>query len=80
MLRAISLILTVSLLSACGSNTVQTKTVYVENNTVCDIIKKPMVTHMRTMVDNGEKMIGAGADEVLVTGVDLSDTYKETCK
>ena len=71
-----------SLLIGCGSNTkVVTREVVVDRgNTVCDVMKRPVGKHMNTVIDNGEKIIGIGAGEVVVTASELSDVYTTACK
>ena len=34
---------------------------------------------MRSIIDNGEGIIGIGADEVIVTGTEVSDAYDKSC-
>lgn len=78
------LVLAVSILTvaSCGSNTrTVTKEVIVDRGeVVCDVLDKPVNRHMRAVIANGEKIIGVGADEVVVTASELSDVYKESCK
>lgn len=67
------------LLTACGNATV-TKTVEIgRTGTICSIIGKPLDRHMRAVVSNGEAILSAGADEVVVTASELSDTYEGAC-
>ena len=78
------LVLTISILTvaSCGSNTrTVTKEVIVDRGeVVCDVLDKPVDRHMRSVIANGEKIIGVGADEVVVTASELSDVYKKSCK
>ena len=58
-----------------------TKEVIVDSGEViCDVLNKPVDRHMRSVIANGDKIIGLGADEVVVTASELSDVYKESCK
>lgn len=58
-----------------------TKEVIVDRGeVVCDVLDKPVDRHMRSVIANGEKIIGIGADEVVVTASELSDVYKKSCK
>lgn len=72
----------VSLLTACANNTrTVTKEVIVDRGAVvCDVLDKPVDRHMRSVIANGEKIIGVGGDEVVVTASELSDVYKKSCK
>lgn len=66
-------------LSACSSAT-KVETKYVEQvSPVCNVLKNPVNKHMRTIVKNGEKILGVGADAVIVTGTELSDVYVASC-
>ena len=69
------------LLTACGSVTkVETKVVKVPTDSVvCEVIEKPLTKHMKTIVKNGEKILGAGGDDVIVSGSELSDTFDGAC-
>lgn len=42
-------------------------------------MKGPIDKHMRSLIDNGEAIIGVGGDEVLVTGSEVSDAYDKSC-
>ena len=70
------------LLTACASNTrTVTKEVIVDRGeVVCDVLNKPVNRHMRSVIANGDKIIGVGGDEVVVTASELSDVYKKSCK
>ena len=72
----------VLLLTACGNNTrTVTKEVIIDRGeVVCDVLDKPVDRHIRSVIANGEKIIGLGADEVVVTASELSDVYKKSCK
>ena len=78
----IPIVMVVSLLIGCASNTrTVTKEVIVDRGeVVCDVLDKPVDRHMRSVIANGEKIIGIGADEVVVTASELSDVYKKSCK
>lgn len=71
------------LLTGCAKDTpTQSKIIRVPTETtavVCDVLEKPLDKHMRSIVKNGEAILGAGADEVLVTGSELSDTFDGAC-
>ena len=68
-----------SLLSACG-NATETVKVIDRGSVVCDVLLDPVNTHMNIIIDNGEKLIVAGVDEVIVTASELSDVYERSCK
>ena len=72
----------VSLLTACGISTrTVTKEVIVDRGeVVCDVLDKPVDRHMRAVIAKGDKIIGVGGDEVVVTASELSDVYKKSCK
>ena len=78
------LVLAVSILTvaSCTSNTrTVTKEVIVDRGeVVCDVLDKPVDRHMRAVIANGDKIIGVGGDEVVVTASELSDVYKKSCK
>ena len=78
----IPIVMVVSLLTACASNTrTVTKEVIVDRGSVvCDVLDKPVNRHMRAVIANGDKIIGVGGDEVVVTASELSDVYKRSCK
>lgn len=80
MKKLIMVAVSVLALSACAGKELEIKKVFVDTNATCEILQEPLDSHMNSVIDNGEKMISAGADEVLVTAVDLTDTYKETCR
>ena len=42
-----------------------------------DVLDKPVDSHMRSVIANGEKIIGVGADEVVVTASELSDVVQK---
>ena len=46
---------------------------------VCSVLKGHINKHMRSIIDNGEGIIGIGADEVIVTGTEVSDDYDKSC-
>lgn len=65
------------LLSACGPDT------EVKSNPIkayCSVIREPLENHMDSLIDFGEVIIVVGADEVLVTGSELSDVFETACK
>ena len=69
-----------SLLTACGNATKEVQIKYIEQvSPVCSVLKRPINRHMNTIIDNGEKILGVGADEVIVTGTELSDVYVASC-
>ena len=70
------------LLTACANNTrTVTKEVIVDRGeVVCDVLDKPVNRHMRAVIANGDKIIGVGGDEVVVTASELSDVYKKSCR
>lgn len=76
------IVMVVSLLIGCGNNTrTITKEVIVDRGAVvCDVLDKPVDRHMRAVIANGDRIIGVGADEVVVTASELSDVYKKSCK
>lgn len=78
------LVLTISILTvaSCTNNTrTVTKEVIVDRGAVvCDVLDKPVDRHMRSVIANGDKIIGLGADEVVVTASELSDVYITACK
>ena len=78
----IPIVMVVSLLIGCSNNTqTVTKEVIVDRGeVVCDVLDKPVDRHMRAVIANGDKIIGVGADEVVVTASELSDVYKKSCK
>ena len=80
--KIIPIVMVVSLLTACGANTrTVTKEVIVDRGeVVCDVLDKPVNRHMRAVIANGDKIIGVGGDEVVVTASELSDVYRESCK
>ena len=78
------LVLAISILTvaSCTNNTrTVTKEVIVDRGeVVCDVLDKPVDRHMRSVIANGDKIIGVGGDEVVVTASELSDVYKRSCK
>lgn len=46
---------------------------------VCSVLKGPINKHMNSIIDHGEGIIGIGADEVIVTGTEVSDAYDKSC-
>ena len=78
------LVLAISILTvaSCSNNTrTVTKEVIVDRGeVVCDVLDKPVDRHMRAVIANGDKIIGVGGDEVVVTASELSDVYKKSCK
>ena len=64
------------LLSACVPATEKDK---INDLAVCGVLSIPISNHMNAIIDNGEKMIGVGADEVIVTGDELSVVYETAC-
>ena len=78
------LVFTISIftVTSCASNTrTVTKEVIVDRGSVvCDVLNKPVNRHMRAVIANGDKIIGVGGDEVVVTASELSDVYKRSCK
>ena len=82
MIKLLVFTLSIFTVASCGINTrTVTKEVIVDRGEViCDVLNKPVDRHMRSVIANGDKIIGLGADEVVVTASELSDVYKESCK
>ena len=82
MIKLLVLAISILTVASCTNNTrTVTKEVIVDRGeVVCDVLNKPVDRHMRAVIANGEKIIGIGADEVVVTASELSDVYKRTCK
>lgn len=64
------------LLTACATDSLPIN----ENPAVCTSLEKPLNTHVDSLVDNGENILGVGADEVLVTGNILASAYDAACE
>ena len=82
MIKLLVFALSIFTVASCGNNT---KTVIKEvivdrGEVVCDVLDKPVNRHMRAVIANGDKIIGVGGDEVVVTASELSDVYKRSCK
>lgn len=74
-----AIVITTVLMTACTSGTkVETKFVD-RTGVICEVIEKPLDSHMRTVVKNGNVILNIGADEVIVTATELSDTYETAC-
>lgn len=63
-------------LNACGKPTTET---VLSNSAVCQAIRNPIDNHMNAIIDSGDKILSVGADEVIVTASELSDSYQATC-
>jgi hypothetical protein len=73
LVKPILLVILLSALSACGP---------VLNGNLgafCEGSKRSFDEHVDSLVSNGEKMINAGAGDVLVTGDQLITVYDEAC-
>ena len=84
MIKLLVFTLSIFTVASCANNT-QTRTVTKEvivdrGEVVCDVLDKPVDRHMRAVIANGDKIIGVGGDEVVVTASELSDVYKKSCK
>ena len=82
MIKLLVLAISILTVASCTNNTrTVTKEVIVDRGeVVCDVLDKPVDRHMKAVIANGEKIIGIGADEVVVTASELSDVYKKSCK
>ena len=82
MIKLLVFTLSIFSVASCASNTrTVTKEVIVDRGeVVCDVLDKPVDRHMRSVIANGDKIIGVGGDEVVVTASELSDVYKKSCK
>ena len=82
MIKLLVLAISILTVASCTNNTrTVTKEVIVDRGeVVCDVLDKPVDRHMRAVIANGDKIIGVGADEVVVTASELSDVYKKSCK
>ena len=82
MIKLLVLAISILTVASCTNNTrTVTKEVIVDRGeVVCDVLDKPVDRHMRAVIANGDKIIGVGADEVVVTASELSDVYRESCK
>ena len=82
MIKLLVFALSIFTVASCASNTrTVTKEVIVDRGSVvCDVLNKPVDRHMRAVIANGDKIIGVGGDEVVVTASELSDVYKRSCK
>lgn len=76
------MVVALSLLTACGTDTkIETRIVKVPTeDVVCEVMEKPLTKHMKSLVKNGDKILGTGADDVIVSGSELSDTFDGACK
>ena len=82
MIKPLVLAISILTVASCTNNTrTVTKEVIVDRGeVVCDVLNKPVDRHMRSVIANGDKIIGVGGDEVVVTASELSDVYKRSCK
>ena len=82
MIKLLVLAISILTVASCTNNTrTVTKEVIVDRGeVVCDVLDKPVDRHMRAVIANGDKIIGVGGDEVVVTASELSDVYKISCK
>ena len=82
MIKLLVLAISILTVASCTNNTrTVTKEVIVDRGeVVCDVLDKPVDRHMRSVIANGDKIIGVGGDEVVVTASELSDVYKRSCK
>ena len=82
MIKLLVLAISILTVASCANNTrTVTKEVIVDRGeVVCDVLDKPVDRHMRAVIANGDKIIGVGGDEVVVTASELSDVYKRSCK
>ena len=82
MIKLLVLAISILTVASCTNNTrTVTKEVIVDRGeVVCDVLDKPVDRHMRAVIANGDKIIGVGADEVVVTASELSDVYKKSCR
>ena len=82
MIKLLVLAISILTVASCTNNTrTVTKEVIVDRGeVVCDVLDKPVDRHMRAVIANGDKIIGVGGDEVVVTASELSDAYRESCK
>ena len=78
---AILTVMGLSLLSGCAKDIETQAEVRVIDRTgvVCSVLKGPINKHMNSIIDHGEGIIGIGADEVIVTGTEVSDAYDKSC-
>lgn len=81
MLKVIALLLLGSTITACAKDIETQAEVRVIDRTgvVCNVLKGPIDKHMNAIIDNGDGLIGIGADEVIVTGSEVSDAYDKSC-
>ena len=82
MIKLLVFTLSIFTVASCANNTrTVTKEVIVDRGeVVCDVLDKPVDRHMRSVIANGDKIIGVGGDEVVVTASELSDVYKKSCR
>ena len=82
MIKLLVLAISILTVASCTNNTrTVTKEVIVDRGeVVCDVLDKPVDRHMRSVIANGDKIIGVGGDEVVVTASELSDVYKKSCR
>ena len=82
MIKLLVLAISILTVASCTNNTrTVTKEVIVDRGeVVCDVLDKPVDRHMRAVIANGDKIIGVGGDEVVVTASELSDVYKKSCR
>ena len=82
MIKLLVLAISILTVASCTNNTrTVTKEVIVDRGeVVCDVLDKPVDRHMRAVIAKGDKIIGVGGDEVVVTASELSDVYKRSCK
>ena len=82
MIKLLVLAISILTVASCTNNTrTVTKEVIVDRGeVVCDVLDKPVNRHMRSVIANGDRIIGVGGDEVVVTASELSDVYKRSCK